>query len=143
MPEARMPEAHMLDRTSAPVAEPNVTPMIDVLLVLLITFMMLISVRQTITAQLPPPNDRAVSPQPVTPLVLTVESGPRYALNQQPIAPAALMSTLTSVFAPRPDKLLFIAGQPGATYQEVITAMDAARGAGVRVLGIAPKSTPR
>ena len=122
-------------------ADPNVVPMIDVLLVLLITFMMLISVRQAITAQLPPPADGAVHPPGPSPLVLTVEAGPRYTLNRQPIAPAALASTLASVFAPRPEKVLFIAGRPGATYQQVVTAIDVARGAGVRVIGIAPGST--
>jgi biopolymer transport protein ExbD len=125
-------------RPDALAAEPNVTPMIDVLLVLLITFMMMVSVRQAITAQLPPPADGTVQPRGAPPLVLTVEAGPRYTLNQQPVAPAALASTLASVFAPRPEKVLFVAGRPGATYQQVVSAMDVARGAGVRVIGIAP-----
>ena len=130
-------------RQDALAAEPNVTPMIDVLLVLLITFMMLVSVRQAITAQLPPPADGAEQPRGAPPLVLTVEAGPRYSLNQQPVAPADLASTLATVFAPRPEKVLFIAGRPGATYQQVVTAMDVARSAGVRVIGIAPGRTTR
>ena len=121
--------------------EPNVTPMIDVMLVLLIVFMMLTSVQRTITAYLPPPADERSAPPGAAPLVLVVEAGPRFTLNQQPIAPAALEATLASVFASRPEKILFVAGRPGATYQQVVGAMDAARGAGVKVIGIAPKES--
>ena len=125
--------------TATLAVEPNVTPMIDVMLVLLIVFMMLTSVQKAITAHLPPPPDGRSGPHDAGPLVLVVEAGPRFTLNQQPIAPAALEATLASVFAPRPEKILFVAGRPGATYQQVIGAMDAARGAGVRVIGLAPK----
>ena len=131
----------MSTRPAELTVEPNVTPMIDVLLVLLITFMMLVSVRQAISAQLPPPADGRAQPQGAVPLVLTVSAGPRYTLNQQPVAPGTLGATLATVFDARPEKVLFIAGGQGASYQDVIGAMDAARGAGVRVLGLAPGTT--
>jgi biopolymer transport protein TolR len=122
-------------------AEPNVTPMIDVLLVLLIVFMfMLPMLEHQLPAQLPVPATDAGRPA-VTPLVLAIAPGPTYTLNRQPIAPSALGQAIERTFAGRPDKILYVAGDPGVTWQQVITAMDVAKGAGVRVLAIAPRST--
>ena len=120
-------------------AEPNVTPMIDVLLVLLIVFMVLLPrLRQDIRAQLPAPPSGSIADGP-PPLVLPVAPGPRYELNRQPVARGALRRTLVEAFATRPEKVLFVAGDTGVTYQDVVSAMDMARGAGVRVLAISPR----
>ena len=122
-------------------AEPNVTPMIDVLLVLLIVFMFMLPLMQEqLPVQLPAPTADA-GPATTTPLVLAVAPGPTYTLNRQPIAAPALAQSIASAFAARPDKILYVAGDSGVTYQQVITAMDVAKGAGVRVLAIAPGRT--
>ena len=48
---------------------------------------------------------------------------------------------LREIYDPRPDKIIFIKGDPSVIYQDMITAMDVARGAGVKVIGIPPKDT--
>lgn len=129
-------------RADNPVAfgELNVTPMLDVLLVLLIIFMAIsIRVHTTVDGVLPQPCAGHCAGG--NEIVLEVLPGPSYRLNRAPIPADKLRDTLVSVFAPRPDKIVQVAGYPGATYQDVVTAMDIARGAGVRVIGIAPKDS--
>jgi biopolymer transport protein TolR len=119
-------------RPSSSIAEPNVTPMIDVLLVLLIVFMVASVSRKHLEAQLPREQEtRADGPS----IVLTVGPGPRYSLNQQAVHADSLAAVLARVYAGRPDKTLIVRGEPGAKYREVFRAMDVSRGAGVLVLG--------
>jgi biopolymer transport protein TolR len=127
--------------------EPNVTPMIDVLLVLLIIFMMIIPLsRKAIDVQLPdptptkePPNQK---PDQIVLEVLPAAGGASYVINKNITADKSnLLQQLKTIYDPRPEKIIFIKGDPDVTYQDVIFAMDMARGAGVKVIGAAPKST--
>jgi len=124
--------------------EPNVTPMIDVLLVLLIIFMMVIPIsRRAIDLQLPDPNPQAAPPgAQVQQIVLEVMPGEQYAINKRSVPRASLFAELKSVYEGRPEKIMFIKGDPTVKYQEIIWAMDQARGAGVLVIGAAPKDAP-
>ena len=121
--------------------EPNVTPMIDVLLVLLIIFMMVVPMaRKAIDIQLPDPNPavapaNAVSQQ----IVLEVLPNGAFAVNKEPLNKDNLTKRLKEIYDPRPDKLIFIKGDPTVKYQDVIFAMDMARQAGVKVIGVPPK----
>jgi biopolymer transport protein ExbD len=121
--------------------EPNVTPMIDVLLVLLIIFMMVIPMaRKAIDIQLPDPNPavapaNAISQQ----IVLEVLPNGAFAVNKEPLNKDNLVKRLKEIYDPRPDKLIFIKGDPTVKYQDVIYAMDMARQAGVIVIGVPPK----
>ena len=120
--------------------EPNVTPMIDVLLVLLIIFMFLVAMNQPRRIDLQLPDPRAERPSGGAPsIVLEVLPGGGYAVNHAPVAHEALGSYLRTLYAGRPDKILFVQGDPRVRYQDVFEAMDVARGAGVRVIGIPPK----
>jgi biopolymer transport protein TolR len=120
-------------------AQINVTPMIDVLLVLLIIFMVVqAGLRKGIPLQVPAPNPPAAD-IPNDALVLQVEGGGRYLINRQPVA-GELEAEVARVFAGRPRKVLFVKGAESATYGEVIRAADAANAAGVRVLGLVPRS---
>ena len=124
-----------------PNSELNVTPMLDVLLVLLIIFMAgSIRVHRTVDAQLPEACVGACTNGSV-PIVLEVLPGPAYRINKAPVAAGALEHTLADIFAPRPEKIIQVAGYPGTTYQDVVTAMDVARMAGVRAIGIPPKDS--
>ena len=121
--------------------EINVTPMIDVLLVLLIIFMMVIPMsRKAIDLQLPDPTP-SNEPQgpPPSQIVLEVLPGNVFKINTQPVAKADLMKKLKEIYDPRPDKIIFIKGDPAVKYQDVIMAMDVARGAGVKVIAATPK----
>ena len=119
----------------------NVTPMIDVLLVLLIIFMMIIPMsRKAIDTQLPDPTPQPPSAQPnPDQIVLEVLPDDKYAVNQEPIEKAKLLERLTAMYAPRPEKIIFVKGDTTVKYSAVIWAMDQARGAGVKVIGVPPK----
>jgi biopolymer transport protein TolR len=126
--------------STAPSAEPNVTPMIDVLLVLLIVFMMAaIQVHRTVDVQLPPSCSRGCGDG--SEIVLEILPGPRYRINQRSVPSRELLAELTRIYAGRPEKIISIAGDPSVRYDEVVAAMDVAKSAGVRILGIAPKQS--
>src|ERR1700682_3747205 len=121
--------------------EINVTPMIDVLLVLLIIFMMVIPMsRKAIDLQLPDPTpDNSNSGPPPAQIVLEVLPGNVYKVNTQPIAKNDLAKKLKEIYDPRPDKIIFVKGDPAVKYSDVIWAMDMARGSGVKVIAATPK----
>jgi biopolymer transport protein TolR len=119
----------------------NVTPMIDVLLVLLIIFMMIIPMsRKAIDTQLPDPNPQPQT-QVVNPdqIVLEVLPDDKFSINKQPVEKKELFNRLKTLYDPRPEKIIFVKGDTMVTYNSVIFAMDQARGAGVKVIGIPPK----
>jgi len=118
----------------------NVTPMIDVLLVLLIIFMVVQQgLRKGVDAQVPPPRDGSVTPPQPDAIVLEVLPGGRYAINRQPVGAEGLQAAVARTFAGRPRKILFVKGGEGLTYGEVVAAVDATRAAGVKVVGLVPR----
>ena len=121
--------------------EPNVTPMIDVLMVLLIIFMVIVpSSRKAIDVQVPDPNPPQTTSQPDnTSIVLTVQKGGHYLINKNAATDQNLGTQLKQVYDGRPDKVIFLKGDPDATYQDIVHAMDVARGSGVKVIGFTPK----
>lgn len=120
--------------------EPNVVPMIDVLLVLLIIFMLVVPMsRKALDLQLPDPTPSESQGPPPSQIVLEVMPGNRFAINKEPVTRDALPGRLKQIYDPRPDKIIFVKGDPKLKYDEVIWAMDVARGSGVRVIGVPPK----
>lgn len=119
----------------------NVTPMIDVLLVLLIIFMIVVPMaRKAIDVQLPDPNPAPAPPGSVSQqIVLEVMPGGVFLVNKENVPKETLAKRLKEIFEPRPDKLIFIKGDNKVTFQDVIFAMDVSRGAGIKVIGITPK----
>ena len=122
-------------------ADVNMTPMIDVLLVLLVIFMVMqVGLQRGVSVQIPPPEQEA-PPSPEPEIVLEVGPGGHY-LNRQPVAAAELETTLREVYAGRPRKLIFVKGAETVSYGDVRTAVDAANAAGVQVVGLVPRTPP-
>ena len=125
--------------------EPNVVPMIDIMLVLLIIFMLMQPmVRKAFDLQLPDPNPtvapaNAKSDQ----IVLEVLPDNKFKINKQDVTHDGLQKYIKDIYDPRPDKVMFIKGDETVVYQDVIWAMDMARAAGVKVIGVPPKDTKK
>jgi biopolymer transport protein ExbD len=117
----------------------NVTPMIDVLLVLLIIFMIIQPLnRQTIPIQVPPPQNTAAATGPSNQIVLELRDDGSYAINGQDVPKDQLDTQIHAIYDARPVKLLFVKPGLNRIYADVIDAMDVARGAGVLVIGFTP-----
>ncbi len=121
-------------------SEPNVIPMIDIMLVMLIIFMVSQPLsRMALDIQVPPQETAASKPSAASnQIVLELTSDGNYAINTQPVPKDQLDTQIHAIFDARPAKLLFIKSNGDRIYQDVIDAMDVARGAGVQVIGFTP-----
>ena len=113
----------------------NVIPMIDVLLVLIVIFMLLQG-RFVLDVQLPVHDGAPGLAAPE--IVLELAGDGSYAINGQPLALGDLARELLALYADRPRRLLFVKAARERPYQDVMTAVDLARGAGVEVIGYMP-----
>ena len=117
----------------------NITPFIDVLLVLLVIFMITQPMlRKVLEIQVPKEEQSQATTQPSTNIVIEIKQDGSLAINTQPVAKENLSAKLHEIYDVRPDKLLFIKVHNSREYREVIEVIDVARGAGVKVFGIAP-----
>ena len=120
-------------------ADINVTPMIDVLLVLLIIFMITQPLsRKAFDVQVPPEQRSQQKHQQSSQIVLELKPDGSYAINGQPLDLSQLGGRFHEIYDQRPAKLLFIKAAPNRKYGEVMQAMDVAHGAGVQVIGFTP-----
>jgi len=112
----------------------NVTPLIDVLLVLFIVFLgIVLAGRRTLPVTL---SDQAPGIRPTTQLVLEITPSNDYLLNGQPIPHAELGSVLRAAFEQRAARVIFIRPAPVRSYQDFISAADVARGAGATIVAL-------
>ena len=117
-------------------SEPNVVPMIDIMLVLLIIFMIVTPlIAAGFKATLPKGKNLDPRPEGENEVVLGIDQAGRYFLNQRPIPDGALEDQLRSIFAARTeDKILYFKADNQLKYAQVQEAVETARRAGVRVM---------
>ena len=124
----------------------NVTPVIDVLLVLIIIFMVIVaqSKEKGFNAEIPQPPAITDAPAPVRTIVIQLgetKSGekPILKINQQAVSWPDLKAQLANIFKQRAEKVAFVQGDDGVDFEYVADVIDTARGAGVERVGLLPK----
>ncbi len=123
-------------------SEPNVVPLCDILLVLLIIFMVITPVMQKgIDVKLPETQQAGEGGggQDVRGIVLTLENDRTVKINQDPVDMTVLENTLRDLYQTRTDKTIFIRADESLSYQDVLRIIDIAKGAGIEVLGVIPE----
>jgi biopolymer transport protein ExbD len=123
-------------RKDGPVSDPNIVPLIDVLLVLIIIFMVITpEVTTGLPTLVPQPSTPQSKPEPHTIVVQVMQDG-KLMINQEQSDWTALGTRLSNIFKERADKVAFVEGAEEVPFAEVARAIDIMRGAGIDHVGL-------
>jgi biopolymer transport protein TolR len=134
----RLAEHEDAHASTGAMSDINITPLIDVMLVLLIIFMVVTPLAQRgldISLPQPPPPNQPEQRTPSNQVVLALEEG-AMTVNKNPVTVEELASRLRDIYQARSDKTIFVRATPTVAYGKVVQAMDIAKGAGVERIGI-------
>ena len=130
-------------------AEINMTPMIDVLLVLIIVFMVVVSMSEQkgLKAQIPQPATDTSTPQPIQTVVIQVawakdRQAPVLKINEESVNWDNLHDRLFDIFKQRAERVAFVKGDDDVDFQYVADAISIARSSGVERIGLLTKTGP-
>ena len=120
-------------------SEINITPLVDVVLVLLVIFMVVTPLlKQEVPIELPL-TDNSRATQDLTQLTLTIAADGGVLLNSQPMLREALVTQLQAIYAERTDKTIFLEADRNLSYGQVVDVMDDCKAAGVTAIGVITK----
>ncbi len=121
----------------------NMTPMIDVLLVLIIIFMVITPISpkglQARVPQPPPPNTPPPPPDQDRTVVVIIEGDKKLKINQEDVLFENLGKRLEDIFKTRAERVCFVKADPELEYQEVAKVIDVAKGVGIDQVGLMTK----